>query len=358
MILEGDFGADELKACTQRIAQQMQKEIKLGTGSVSVDLSLGVAVSDGSSAGIKNLYNEADRASFVAKERPGTVAVVYSASLNGAIVRRSAVEERLEQALRNQSISVSFQPQFNLNSEAIIGFEALARWTDQKLGVVPPDEFIQIAEQSSLILHVDRFIISKAIHHARVWLKGGQRLSINVSARSIVDAAFCRSAVDTIKRSGFRPDQIELEITETALIEHWERCRENIQSLREAGLRIVLDDFGIGYSSLSYLSQFPVQKLKFDRSFLLQATSPTNAKIMDSIIRLAKALDVEVIAEGVETRLHVELLRALNCHSVQGFLYAKPIPADLVPDFLAERADDPVIELATEWQTLKEQRRG
>ncbi|MEL6829281.1 MAG: EAL domain-containing protein [Pseudomonadota bacterium] len=134
------------------------------------------------------------------------------------------------------------------------------------------------------------------------------------------------------------PQQVEIEITETALIENWETCRRNIDRMRKEGIRIVLDDFGIGYSSLSYLSQFPVQKIKFDRTFLLQCRSASNTKVMHTIVQLAKVLDVEVIAEGVETNRHVALLKHIGCPYAQGYLFAKPIAATKMHEFFRSRA--------------------
>jgi len=310
------------------------KEIPLSGVRLKVDISIGIATSDGGSVSISELYRKSDTASFFAKEQFGSKAVIYDVFLSSKIIRRAAVESQLSVALKNNLIEIAFQPQVDIDTKQVTGFEALARWTDTGLGVISPDEFVRIAEESSLIDRFDRFVVAKSLELASVWLGNKRRISVNVSARSAVSSEFCAFLLEKIAHQQLNPDQVEVEITETALIANWEACRENLEGLRRAGVRIVLDDFGIGYSSLSYLSQFPVQKLKFDRSFLQQAHSAKGIIVMQTIVRLAEALKMEVIAEGVETPLHVTLLRQIQCQTAQGFLYSKPINNDEMQAFI------------------------
>lgn len=326
----------DLERTAASAIEAVRKEITLSGVRLKVEISIGIAISDGGSVSISELYSKADTASFFAKEHIGSKSVIFDAFLSSKIIRRTAVESKLSVALSNNEIEIAFQPQVDIDTKRVIGFEALARWTDTGLGVIGPDEFVRIAEESSLIDRFDRFVVAKSLEQAAVWLGTRRRISVNVSALSIVSSEFCAFLLEQIAQRKLNPDQVEIEITETALIANWEACRDNLEGFRQAGVRIVLDDFGIGYSSLSYLSQFPVQKIKFDRSFLQRAHSPSSIIVMQTIVGLAKALKMEVIAEGVETPLHATLLRQIQCQTAQGFLYSKPIINDDMETFIAK----------------------
>ncbi|MEL7548205.1 MAG: EAL domain-containing protein, partial [Pseudomonadota bacterium] len=333
-----EAGFEVLGDVAANIVAAVKQGEQKSRGRPVIDLSIGIAMSDGSAASIARLYTQADAAAFAAKEAMGSNVVTYDAKLKSAILRKTNVETRLRTALTRGDINIAFQPQFRLKGAEMIGFEALARWSDPKLGIVGPDEFVGVAEESALIHDFDRMIARKSLKSAALWLAKNQTISINVSGHTVVSADYCRFLIQEIANSGLSPQQVEIEITETALIENWETCRRNIDRMRKEGIRIVLDDFGIGYSSLSYLSQFPVQKIKFDRTFLLQCRSASNTKVMHTIVQLAKVLDVEVIAEGVETNRHVALLKHIGCPYAQGYLFAKPIAATKMHEFFRSRA--------------------
>ena len=322
--------ADDIKALSH-------DAIPTDAGDVDFDASIGIALSDGSQTSNDQLYRQADNAAFAAKKIAGSAYLVFNNQIDGQITREYEVEECLKVAIAKRSIGISFQPQFDLRSGAITSFEALARWKDPLLGKVSPAEFIQVAEKTRLIEILDLLIISTSLRHASNWLGESQHISVNVSARTLRSKDFADHILKYVHRAQLRPEQIEIEITETALIENWQASRETVDKLREAGVRIVLDDFGIGYSSLSYLSEFPVQKLKFDRSFLLKACEQSNSLIMQSIIDLAKAMDVEMVAEGVETREQLLLLHSLKCRHGQGYLLGRPIPAANMEKFVERR---------------------
>jgi diguanylate cyclase (GGDEF)-like protein len=319
----------------ERIMAISDESISTQAGDVAFDVSIGIAMSDGSERSLNQLYRRADNAAFAAKKTPGSTCLVFNTQIDGQITRRYEVEELLKTVVAQQSIGIAFQPQYDLRTGSITAFEALARLTDPKLGKVSPAEFIQVAEQTLLIEALDRQIISAALRHAANWLGGQQRVSVNVSAKSLESSGLADFIVKHVLRHDLRPEQVEVEITETALIENWSATKITVGKLRSAGIRIVLDDFGIGYSSLSYLSEFPVQKLKFDRSFLLKASENSNSLIMQSIINLAKDIEVDIVAEGIETR--DQLLLQLKCYHGQGFLLGKPIPAQEMEQFLSNQ---------------------
>lgn len=306
-------------------------------GDIDFDLSIGIALSDGSDASNEQLYRQADNAAFAAKKIAGSSHLVFNTQIDGQITRQYEVEECLKVAISKRSIGISFQPQYDLRNGSIVSFEALARWKDPLLGKVSPAEFIQVAEKTRLIEVLDQQIISIALRNASQWLGSHQRISVNVSARTLRTTDFAEYVVKHARRNHVKPEQVEIEITETALIENWDAAKSTVESLRQAGIRIVLDDFGVGYSSLSYLAEFPVQKLKFDRSFLLKACEHSNSLIMQSIINLAKQMKVEMVAEGIETREQLNLLRHLKCNQGQGYLLGRPIPAANMDKFVKSR---------------------
>lgn len=328
-----------LLTLANRLANAVSEPIPTNAGDVNVNVSIGVSMADDSPDSLLQLYRRADNAAFSAKERSGPSVEMFTAELDGKISRKIEIESGLKTAISNGSIDLVYQPQINLTTREVVGFEALCRWTDQQLGVVSPGEFIDIAERTSLIYGLDRLIIAKALRQSSAWLNGEHRISLNVSARSLTSSDFADFLLRQIERVKLSPQQVEVEITETALIENWSASKRTVTMLRNAGVRIALDDFGVGYSSLSYLAQFPVQKLKFDRSFLIQSTTPANLLVMQSIIQLAESMDMDVIAEGVEAAAHVSVLRRLRCNEGQGFYLCRPIPAPQVPRFLTHQSE-------------------
>lgn len=292
---------------------------------VEFDVSVGIALSDGSTKSIQSLYQQADMAAFVAKEKPGSNFIVFDKMLDSKTNRKLEVERALKTAIEYKTINVAFQPQVDFRTGTITGFEALARWRDPALGAVPPDEFIQIAEESSLVKVLDRLIIAKALESAGKWLGKSQRVSVNASARSLGAKEFAAFVIKQAQLNGLEPRQVEVEITETSLVQNLEKAQRTMEALTSAGIRIALDDFGVGYSSLSYLVDFPVQKIKFDRSFLLKASDSSTVLVMESIAQLANKMEVDLVAEGVETTDQLKLLKGINCFIGQGYLFSRPI---------------------------------
>lgn len=314
-----------LKITGEQIASSTDAPILTATGALEFDVSIGMALSDDSGAKLDRLYQQADAAAFAAKEKSGSHFVTFDATLDGATTRKFEVEQCLKAAVHQGAIDVAFQPQVDLRNGAIVAYEALARWNDPLLGKVSPCEFVPIAEQSTLIQVLDRHVFVAALRGASVWLARHQRISVNVSARSLNSKQFVDFILMQIARCNLKPAQVEIEITETALIENWEKAKLMVEMLRTHGVRIVLDDFGVGYSSLSYLVEFPVQKIKFDRSFLERSSEQPTAMVMQSITDLTRKMNVELVAEGIETKEQLALLRKIGCFKGQGFLLGKPI---------------------------------
>lgn len=315
----------ELNALGMRVTEIMRKPIETNSASIECDVSIGIAVSDGSVTSIQSLYQQADTAAFVAKEKPGSNHVIFDTILDDQANRKFQIERALKIAIQHRTIDVAFQPQVDLRTGQIKAYEALARWHDAILGNISPGEFVEIAEETSLVQVLDRLIMFKALQSAGQWLGDDQRVSVNVSARSLNSREFSDFVLKQIENSRLRPEQVEVEITETTLIENWQKSKRIVEALGAAGVRIVLDDFGVGYSSLSYLVEFPVQKIKFDRSFLLKASDPTSALVMESITDLAMKMGLDLVAEGIESKEQMNLLKRIKCYTGQGYLLGRPI---------------------------------
>jgi EAL domain-containing protein (putative c-di-GMP-specific phosphodiesterase class I) len=234
-------------------------------------------------------------------------------------------------------LALYFQPQFSGTELRITGFEALLRWRHPTRGFVPPSVFIPIAEESGLIIALGRWVLQQACAEAVRW-RPGVRVAINVSPPQLKDDQFLHDVVDTLARTGLAPHLLEVEVTESVLVEDDEHVLRIMRELRARHISIALDDFGTGYSSLSYLRRFPFDKIKIDRSFIDQLTTEASAQaIMAAILLMGRSLDLEVIAEGIETPQQLALVHRMGCSEVQGFLVGRPMPADEVPGFLRQQ---------------------
>jgi EAL domain-containing protein (putative c-di-GMP-specific phosphodiesterase class I) len=230
---------------------------------------------------------------------------------------------------------VFYQPQFEAFGGRLIGAEALLRWRHPQRGAVSPVDFISAAEESGVIGQLGQWVLRRACEAAQRW-PSTLRVAVNVSAQQLVQPNFVRQVCDVLEATGFAPQRLELELTETALIENTAVAMAAIVRLRSLGVRIALDDFGTGYSSLAYLRRFPFDKIKIDQSFVVGITRDSGAlAIVSAVAKLASALQLEVTAEGVENSEQTRLLRELGCSSLQGFLFARPMSEDDMRQFVA-----------------------
>lgn len=275
------------------------------------------------------LFKQADLALYSAKNSGRNSFQVFKAELEAAVASKQQMVNDLHKGLRMQQFELYYQPQFDLNTQKIVGCEALLRWHHPERGFVSPVEFIPVAEQTGLIIPMGDWVLGEATAVvARLKSMGiDMPIAINVSAAQLRNSGFVTAYQQTLFKHGVKPEAIEIEITESLLLEQKAEAQTSLDQLRALGARIAIDDFGTGYSSLSYLKSMPIDILKIDRSFITEATStPSNAAILKAITALSKALKLEVIAEGVETDAQLQLLREMDCDTVQGFLLARPMP--------------------------------
>ena len=283
-----------------------------------------------------SLLKNADAAMYLAKEQGRSTLRFFSAELRQQMTERIEAEQRLRDAIQKQQLLLHYQPRFDAASGRLVGAEALVRWQSPGESLVPPGAFISIAEETGLIVDIGRFVLRAACAQAKAWSDAGHKdliISINASPRELQQERYAENLIQTLAEFGLPPDAIEIEITESMVVQDAPRLIRMLHYLQETGVHIAIDDFGTGYSNLRYLQRFPAQRLKIDRSFITDIlTSSEDAAIVRGIITLGHSLGMVVVGEGVEHQGQYDLLRDLGCDEVQGFLLGKPVPAaDLEP---------------------------
>ena len=323
----------------RRIAAAMKEPFSLATGEVKIGVSIGLAVSSEEASTPEILLRNADLAMYRAKADRSAPIALFEPSMHEQLVARLEVEEDLRQALIRGQFLLHYQPTVNLETGEITGVEALIRWYRPGRGVMPPDQFIGIAEENGAIDEIGQWVIREACRQAVQWqiyTKPGElfTVGVNISGRQIR-----RSLVDVVRdaleESGLPPGALTLEMTESTLVERADEAVEVLRSLKSAGVQIALDDFGTGYSSLSYLAQFPVDILKIDKSFIMALPGDSErAELIRTIVQLGRSLNLTTIAEGIERAAQCEALREMSCGYGQGYLFARPLAASALTELL------------------------
>jgi diguanylate cyclase (GGDEF)-like protein len=334
VLVDNIAAPEDAGAVASRIEVALQKPIHLSMHEVFVTTSIGIAMYPGDGTDINTLFRNADLAMYFAKRRGLAQVAYFNETMNADGLHRLTLEAKLRDALRLNEFTLHYQPQFDLATGAIQGFEALLRWSNADLGPVSPVEFIPVAETTGLILPIGEWVLRTACGQMRAWrdagLAGDARMSVNVSGMQFAQRNFADFVAEVIDESGLPPACLELEITESMLMRDEHFVDETLAKLKALGVQLAIDDFGTGYSSLSRLRELSVDRLKIDKSFVkgLQSESENHA-LVSGIIKMAEALGLEVVAEGVEDFAQLLLLQDKKCDAAQGFLLGKPLS---VPD--------------------------
>ncbi|WP_019905524.1 EAL domain-containing protein [Methylobacterium sp. 77] len=333
---------DEAVTVARKAIDAIAQPIKLNGHLANIGISIGIAHAPVDGLEADPLLRHADLALYRAKAAGRNTLRVYEASMDAAIEERLQIEFELRQAVLNRDLSLHYQPVVDLATDTVSGFEALMRWSHPTRGMIPPSTFIEIAEETGLIVELGNWALREACREAASWPQPA-RIAVNVSAMQFREPGLEQSVIMALSASGLAADRLELEITESVLIQDTEAVIISLHRLRYLGVRIALDDFGTGYSSLSYLRQFPFDKIKIDRSFIREIADADTAAIVRSIVGLGERRGTTITAEGVETRAQLDLVRAEGCNEVQGFYFSKPVPARDLPGIFtrlsrAERA--------------------
>jgi diguanylate cyclase (GGDEF)-like protein/PAS domain S-box-containing protein len=352
------FGGDEFVILLESITdirevislvEQMQKSvampIHIGTHQMITSLSIGVVLGDGSIYGHPaDLLRDADTALHAAKALGTGRYEVFDASMHASALQRLHNEAALRHAIDNEELCVYYQPIVDLTTRRLVGFEALVRWYDPQRGLVPPDEFVPLAEKTGLIVQIGWLVLRKACRQMRDWHEQFPDLrpltiSVNLSGREVMSSDLVQHIEQILQETELDPASLKLEITESMMVDHAETTIALLNMLRDMGIQLCIDDFGTGYSSLRYLHRFPIHTLKIDRSFIsMLHTDAESQAITQSIVTLSHTLGMDVIAEGIETDEQLAYLQRLRCDYGQGYLFAKPVEGDTAASMLETEA--------------------
>ncbi len=322
-----------------RLLQSLALPISIGPTQIYTSASIGIALAPDDAATMETLIKHADTAMYQAKEQGGNRCRFYHTQQTARVVERLTLDTRLRQALEWGELLLHFQPIVDLNSQRMVGVEALLRWEDPTRGLIMPGAFIAAAEDTGLIVPLGEWVLEAGCAQLRAWQKQGRAghmtLAINVSTRQFEGRRLVSSVEQALARTGLAAECLELEITENVMLIMNDDVRGSLDSLRQMGVKLALDDFGTGYSSLNYLKQLPFHSLKIDQSFVAKIPGEAgDIQLVTTILALAKGLGLQVIAEGIETQEQYDFLRANGCEFGQGYLMSRPLPADQLLELL------------------------
>lgn len=327
----------------QRIVAKFEKSFEINGYNVFSTVSIGIGIFPEDGDDVQSLMQHTDVAMNHAKELGRNNYQFFSAEMNDYLYERLQTEQDLRQALERQEFLLFYQPQIDVKSQKIIGFEALLRWLHPVKGLLGPLTFIDVAEKTGLIIAIGEWVLYQACQHTREWQQRFSipwRVSVNLSAMQFDHHLLLEQVGQSLKKSGLPPSSLELEITETAMLKDVKETIPLLSALKEMGVGLAIDDFGTGYSSLSYLKNFPINTLKIDKSFVDEIVdNPKDAAIARTIVQLADNLGLSTIAEGVETLEQADMLTGMGCRELQGYYYSKPLPAGEIERLLSKECD-------------------
>jgi diguanylate cyclase (GGDEF)-like protein len=332
LLLTQVTGADDAVEIAQRVQLILEPRIDLDSHEVHLTASIGIGLSPVDGQDDESLMKNAGAALFQAKEHDGNTYRFYTADMNAKALKRLTLENKLRRAIERNEFIVYYQPKVDINTWQIVGAEALVRWKDPELGLVSPAEFIPLAEETGLIVPIGNWVSKTACAQTKQWHSEGfdcLGISVNLCARQFQEQDLVSTVIEILEQSELEPKYLELEITESSIMTNADFAVKVLTELKQMGIRVSVDDFGTGFSSLGYLKRLPIDILKIDQSFVRDvSTDPDDAALVMAIITLAHNLRLKVIAEGVETEEQLRILRLLRCDEIQGYLFSKPLPAD------------------------------
>jgi len=325
----------------EKIISIFNEPFQVAGREVFISTSIGIALYPDNGDTVETLLKNADTAMYRAKEAGKNTFEYYSSAMNSKAKARIKLENELRRAIDNQEFLLYYQPQYDIDTGQLVGMESLIRWKNEKMGLVSPGEFIPLAEETGMIVPIGEWVIQSACRQGKIWKDqgyGNLHLGVNLSPRQFFDPHVVEKVQGVLDSTGFDPHFLEIEITETAMLQDNDKTVHILNALKEMGVNISLDDFGTGYSSLSHLKMAHIDTLKIDQTFILNANlEGRDGAIISAIIDLGRRLKIKVIAEGVETKESLAYLKKKNCHVAQGYLFSPPLPVDEFQKLLQER---------------------
>ena len=342
ILLENCPAADDVGQVAGKISDSLRLPVDLGATTVHSTMSIGIALFPQDAADANELMRNADAALYEAKVGGRDTYNFFDQSMNQRARDRLELENALRDALELGQFEVHYQPKFSIGQQRLAGLEALVRWRHPEQGLIPPSEFIPVAEETGLVVPLGEWVLRESCRQIRRWQAAGYEeveVAVNVSARHLAQRSQVERIISIVAEEKVRPECIEIELTETTVMKNPEQAIQLLGILRDAGFGIAVDDFGTGYSSLSYLSKLPITTLKIDRSFVRDSeTDSDNAEIVRTIIAMGKALNLRLVAEGVETESQMRFLERSACDVVQGYFIARPLSPKAIEHWLTRRS--------------------
>ncbi|MGF1523948.1 MAG: EAL domain-containing protein [Leptolyngbyaceae cyanobacterium] len=347
VLLEGLNYLDDAIKVAERINTALAQPFELEGHEVFTSASIGIALGRATLEHPRDLIREADTAMYRAKAKGGANYAIFDKEMHAQAVMRLQLETDLRHAINCQELVVYYQPIIALSSNKLLGLEALLRWYHPNRGEISPEQFIPVAEETGLIIPIGQYVLSQACQQAQDWLEQGLlpaafKISVNLSSKQLSNPDLVDQILQTLEKTGLPSHHLQLEITESSLMENPITAASIFRELEAHSIRLAMDDFGTGYSSLNYLRRFPIHTLKIDRSFTYRlGTQDEDLEIVQSIVSLARNLKINVIAEGIETEVQLGCLQTIGCDLGQGFLFAKALDSQATFDFLQQHSLEP-----------------
>ncbi len=330
LVLKGAKNLEEIKIQAKKILESLEEPFYIFNNVIHISISIGIALYPEHGKDSDELLRCADIAMYKAKAAGGNSFVVYTSGMQEDIQKRMLIEKHLYGALEDEEFELYYQPQLDISSNKITGIEALLRWRNKELGFVSPLQFIGIAEETQLIIPIGKWVLKQSCAFIKKLQEQGHSditISVNVSILQLTQSDFIDCVLQILDEYQLNPECLELEITESILMESYDMIKDKLTVLYEKGIKIALDDFGTGYSSLNYLLQLPINTLKIDKTFVDGITLELkNKQLTGQIVMIGRSMGLNVVAEGVETKEQFNYLKQNNCDKIQGFLYSKPLP--------------------------------
>ncbi len=323
---------DQIHYYAEKFMQKFKKPFSFNNYEFYSSICIGISIYPDHGLTVDDLLVSADMAMYAAKNKRGNQYQVFKENMNGMNDRALLLESKLHHAIKKDILELVYQPKIDVQTEEMVGMEALLRWKDPELGNIPPNQFIPFAEDCGLICDIGEWVLRKASLQIKQWKEQFNldlRVAINISPIHFQEVNFISRLVSIIEETKVDPHNLEIEITEMSMMDYNNDLINKITEMKELGLTVAIDDFGTGYSSLGYLKEFPIDVLKIDRSFIVNMNEgESGIAMVAAIISLAHALNLKVVAEGVETAKELEILRKYNCEYVQGYYFSKPISVE------------------------------